>query len=174
MHVEIPSPEMLSLLASYVNEKTGAVFLPGMFQALTVVNDSGEFCAVVIVANYRQVDCEITCVSETPAAWRPHVCRAVFTYVFDTLGCARCTCITTKANRKARSFLTSLGFQLEGRLRKGIDGVKDALLYGMLRSECRFLADYQGVDDASNIQTGATGSDASGSYASEQRGITSH
>jgi RimJ/RimL family protein N-acetyltransferase len=72
-------------------------------------------------------------------AWRPHVCRAVFEYIFGQLGCIRCTAITRKNNSKAREFLEALNFQLEGRARKGYDGERDALIYGLLAEECRFF-----------------------------------
>lgn len=140
----LPAGKLSDKIAAYVEEKTGAHFDPGMFQAFMVVNDNKDFVAAVIISNFRKTDCEVTCVSESPAAWRPHVCQTIFSYIFEYLGCARCTCITTKGNKKSRSFLINLGFELEGRLRQGFDGCKDALVYGLLASECRFLAGYKG------------------------------
>ena len=138
----LPAGVHTDMVGAYVVEKIGGMALtPGMFTAMMVVNDEGDFVAGVVFSNFRGTDVEVSCASETPAAWRPHVCRAIFKYVFEQLGCVRCTSITVKGNRKARGFLESLGFQLEGNVRLGYDGMRDALIYGLLRSECRFLAD---------------------------------
>jgi hypothetical protein len=32
-----------------------------------------------------------------------------------------------------------LGFQQEGFMRKAVEGIRDAVLFGMLRHECRYL-----------------------------------
>lgn len=137
----VPAGDLTEMVGKYVCDKTGMSLDPGMYQAFMVVNDTDDFVAGVVISNFRQTDCEISCVSETGAAWRPHVCKAIFTYVFKQLGCVRCTSITTKSNTHARRFLEALGFQLEGKLRLGYGGGKDALIYGLLASECRFLAD---------------------------------
>lgn len=164
--IALPAGKFTEMVGKYVMEKTDATFTPGMYQAFMVVNDNQDFVAGVVISNFRKWDCDISCVSETPAAWRPHVCRAIFKYVFDQLGCVRCTSITSKANRKARSFLESLGFQLEGNARLGYDGRRDAMIYGLLRSECRFLTDDNGMTDGeeqSNTASSAgPGSDCGG------------
>lgn len=168
-----PASEFTELVAQYVGEKTGAVFTPGMYQALMVVNSNGEFCAGVVVSEYRTIDCQMSVAAETPAVWRPHVLRAVFNYVFNQLGCVRCTATTRKTNMKARAFLEGLGFKLEGNLRKGFDGVKDSLIYGLLAEECRFL---EGFDDGARggqrEQQGQSSATAEPEYAieAEQQG----
>lgn len=129
------------MVGRYMEEKTGINLESGMYQAYMVVNDNNDFVAGVVITNYRGIDCEISCAGETAMAWRPHVCRAVFDYIFNQLGCVRCTASTLKSNKRTRDFLEGLGFTLEGRLRLGYDGRKDALIYGLLASECRYLAD---------------------------------
>lgn len=163
-----PANEHTELVAQYVGEKTGAVFTPGMYQALMVVNSKGEFCAGVIVSEYRGIDCQMSVAAETPAVWRPHVLRAVFQYVFVQIGCVRCTATTRKTNMKARSFLEGLGFKLEGNLRKGFDGVKDSLIYGLLAEECRFLEGFSdGVGSEQREQQGQSRAADEPEYASE-------
>lgn len=137
----VPAGKFTEMVGEYLNEKVGIKLRPGSYSAMMVVNDDNDFVAGVVFSNFRDTDIEISTASETPLAWRPHVCRAVFKYIFDQLGCVRCTSITTKSNKKARSFLEALGFQLEGNARLGYDGKRDALIYGLLRSECRFIAD---------------------------------
>jgi len=51
-----------------------------------------------------------------------------------------------KKNLNARKFLESLGFELEGRLKHEYDGQHDAIVYGLLTKNCRFLADDSGEE----------------------------
>lgn len=142
----IPAGPHLELVAKYVAEKAQCDFQPGMYQAMAILDDKGDFCAGVVFHEYRGHDVQISCATETSAAWRPHVMRAVFTYAFKTLGCVRCTSFTTKRNKRCRDFLEGLGFQLEGRIRLGHDGIKDALIYGLLASECVYIQEVEPVE----------------------------
>jgi len=160
--IAVPAQGNTELVGRYVAEKCGIVFTPGMFQALAILDDNGTFVAGVVVSEWRGHDCQISCATESSAAWRPSVMRGVFDYIFNQLGCVRCTSITKKSNKRCRDFLTGLGFQLEGRIRLGYDGVKDALVYGLLASECRYIqGDINGtveaIADAAGAETGDTG-----------------
>lgn len=145
----IPAGDKSELVAAYLYEMTGAEFEPGLFVAFAILDDSDEFVGGVIVSNFRKTDCELSCAAETPLAWRHQVLQTIFDYTFTQLGCVRCTSITTKRNRRARAFLEGLGFQLEGNLRLGYDGRKDALIYGLLAAECRYIG---GLDDGEKEQ----------------------
>jgi hypothetical protein len=164
-----PAGKHTELVGAYLMEKIpGLQLAPGMFVAFMVVNDEKDFVAGVAFTNYRDsdgvpTDIEVSCASETPAAWRPEVCRAIFSYAFEQLKCVRCTSITVKGNKKARSFLEGLGFQLEGNVRLGYDGRRDALIYGLLRSECRFLAVDSERDDGEKERPEAPASAGPGS-----------
>src|SRR4249920_579341 len=135
----VPAAQNTELVGAYVAEKCGTEFAPGMYQALAILDDQGAFIAGVVVSEWRGHDCQISCATESSAAWRPNVLQGVFNYIFVQLGCVRCTSVTKKSNKRCRDFLTGLGFVLEGRLRMGYDGVKDALIYGFLASECRYI-----------------------------------
>lgn len=178
--IAAPAGQFTAMVGDYVMEKIpGLVLTPGMFQAFMIVNDNMDFVAGVVFTNFRSTDgvptdIEISCATETSAAWRPGVCRAIFKYVFETVGCVRCTSITVKGNRKARSFLEGFGFQLEGNIRLGYDGRRDALIYGLLRSECRFLADESETDHGEKERPSAPsgtgpGSDGGGPGKDEHR-----
>jgi hypothetical protein len=149
MRAEIATIEKLPLLCAYMLEKTGVEFDPRTVQGFAVMSDEGKFSAAVLVSNVRcigneAVDCEISCATETSVSWSPEVCTTVFTYVFAQLGCKRCTSITRKNNTKSRKFLEALNFQLEGCIRKGYDGQKDALVYGLLAEDCEFVRGLNG------------------------------
>jgi hypothetical protein len=144
MRAEIANPQTLPLVCAYMREKTDVVFDPAACQGFAVLADDGTFMAGVLVSEVRYmngtaIDCQISCATEASVAWSPEVCRAVFAYVFKQLGCVRCTSITKKSNTRARGFLEALNFKLEGTMRRGYDGAKDALIYGLLAEDCDFV-----------------------------------
>lgn len=63
---------------------------------------------------------------------------AVFQYVFGVLKCMRAEARTSAGNKKARALAEHLGFRKEGVLRLAWLGEEDALIFGMLRGECRW------------------------------------
>ncbi len=65
----------------------------------------------------------------------------MFGYPFRQLGCARITAITREDNVRTHRILTGTGFKQEGRARKAWDGEHDAIIFGILKEECRFLKD---------------------------------
>lgn len=145
----VPATQNLPLVCEYMRQKTGASLDPALSAGFAVLSDTGEFVGAVVISNLRHyngkaIDCEISCATDSRVAWRPGVCRAVFGYIFNQLGCVRCTSITRKNNTKARAFLEALNFQLEGNVRKAYDGYKDALIYGLLAEECQFLGGLNG------------------------------
>lgn len=149
MRAEVAQPQQLPLLCAYMSDKIGIEFEPNKVQGFAIMSDQNVFIAGVVVSNVRYsgdkaVDCEISCASESATAWRPEVCKAIFQYIFGQLGCVRCTSIVKKNNHKSRKFLEALNFQLEGNVRKGYDGQKDALLYGLLAEECQFYGGLNG------------------------------
>ena len=98
-----------------------------------------ELIAGCVYDNYRKHDIEMTFAASTPKWATPKTIGVFFSYPFVQLKVARVTAIAAKANKRARKMLERLGFQLEGVARRGMDGKKDACIYGMLASECKWL-----------------------------------
>lgn len=147
--IAVPAGDKLPMICEYMRVKTDVAFDPAQCQGFAVLNDTGEFVAGVLVSNVREhnglaVDCEMSCAAETAVAWHPDVLKAIFQYVFGQLGCVRVTAITKKGNTKSRQFLEHLNFQLEGNVRRGYDGQKDALIYGLLADECQHFGGLNG------------------------------
>jgi len=144
MRAVIASPDKVVLLCKYLQEKVDCAFEPESSQGFAIMSDDNVFVGGVLVSNVRYtgsraVDCEVSIAIENPLALKPEPMRAIFEYIFLELGCARCTAITRKANTKARGFLEAFKFLLEGNIRKGYDGERDALIYGLLAEDCPFL-----------------------------------
>lgn len=144
MIIAIPAADKTAMVGRYIMEKVpGLRLAEGSYSGLAFVNENKDFIGGAVLSNFRAGDfgndCEISCASESPMAFRPHVMRAVFGYVFGQLQCVRLTAITTKRNVRTRRFLEALGFRLEGCVRRAYDGKRDALIYGLLASDCRYL-----------------------------------
>jgi RimJ/RimL family protein N-acetyltransferase len=119
--------------------------LPGLalekFVALGVVRQN-RLVGGIVYHNFRGCDVEVVGAFEDPRWALPGSLRALFAYPFETLRCARITAIVARRNKRARRLCEGLGFRLEGVARKAIDGKQDAMIYGMLRAECRWLAPF--------------------------------
>lgn len=109
------------------------------FAALGVIRDC-EMAAGVVFHNYRPgVDIEISLAADNPSWAHPRTLRRLFAYPFYQLGVARLTCVIAADNARCRRFTEGLGWKLEGIHRKAFDGQQDAISYGMLPEDCRFL-----------------------------------
>lgn len=85
-------------------------------------------------------DVRVTVAAEPGTRWaRQQVLRYLFDYVFNQLGCARATFIIREGNERAERVSKKLGFRKEGVVRRGWDGKTNALIYGLLKTECRYL-----------------------------------
>ena len=92
-------------------------------------------------SNGRWVDVEMSAAFEPKCNWcNRATLRELFWYPFVTADCLRMTTITGRKNKAARKADVSMGFKLEGVARKAIDGHQDAMIYGMLRGECKWIA----------------------------------
>lgn len=127
-------PELLDFAARLIA-------LPGRFgphaRAIGKQRD-GAIIAVAVFDNFEPWGCEVSfAVSERH--WFCHdYARTVFAYPFLKLQYERLTCRTAVHNRPARILAHALGFKYEGRQRRA-DPDEDRLMFGMLRTECRWL-----------------------------------
>ena len=65
------------------------------------------------------------------------VLRAVFTALFSRV--VRVTAEIAPDNTRSLRGVVRMGFIFEGTKRCGLDGVRDAHVFGMLKSDCKFL-----------------------------------
>jgi RimJ/RimL family protein N-acetyltransferase len=121
----------------------------GSFKALGVVR-RGQLVGGVVYHHYRGFDIQIAAAFDAKGWALPGTLRALCAYPFVQLGVRRVTTITGKKNRRARRALTRLGFVLEGVAKRGLDGVEDAMIFGLLREHCKWLKD---KDHGKRIET---------------------
>jgi RimJ/RimL family protein N-acetyltransferase len=127
---------VIELVRSRIPEMQGRQF--AYPTALGVVR-RGQLVGGVVYHEYRGHDVQMSAAFDTRAWATEGTLRALWTYPFITMGCARATMIVARKNKRARKFLEHMGMTLEGVLRKGLDGVQDAFVYGLLREDCRWI-----------------------------------
>lgn len=104
------------------NVRTFGVEIDGVLRAGVVLQPRG----------YHEAACTIF-VQDRRAVTRA-VVRAFLRWAFAIR--PRLTFDIAKENRASRRFVEKLGARLEGRKRRAYDGVRDALVYGLLPDDC--------------------------------------
>ena len=100
----------------------------------------GRLLGGIVYYGYRGFDIQIAVAFDGKDWALPGTLRALCAYPFDELGCERITAVTSKKNKTARA-IAKAGFRSEGIVRRGLDGVRDGFIYGLLKHECKWLKD---------------------------------
>jgi RimJ/RimL family protein N-acetyltransferase len=79
----------------------------------------------------------ITSAIDNPKFMTRRLLHAIFATCFSRA--ARVTAMCRPENEKSIRAIRHLGFQYEGYCRLGLEGKWDALVFGMLRNECRWI-----------------------------------
>lgn len=95
---------------------------------------------VVVFDAFAPGSCCISVASDGTARWlsREFLIR-VFAYPFIQCSFRRLTALISEHNVASIRFCESCGFIREGTLRQGAPDGEDMHIYGLLRSDCRFL-----------------------------------
>jgi RimJ/RimL family protein N-acetyltransferase len=93
---------------------------------------------IVIYSNQRGRSIDVHMAGDTGWVTKGNL-RAIFSYAFKENDFRRVNAWIHRKNKKARKFAEGLGFVLEGVKRKGCGDGADAILYGMLAQECRWI-----------------------------------
>lgn len=106
--------------------------------ALGVVR-SGELVGGVVFTTFQGHDIHAHLAFDTPRWATPQTLRQLFSYPFGQLPCVRMTAPIGRKNKHTRRFAEWLGFELEGVMKRGLDGREDLMIYGMQREQCRWV-----------------------------------
>lgn len=113
-------------------------FEPRNYTALGVIRN-GALVAGVIYHNFRKTDLEVVIAASSPNWCFPATMRTLFAYPFGQLRVQRMTALVGRKNKPSRKLVLGLGFKEEGCCRKAFFNGEDAMIYGLLRNECKFL-----------------------------------
>lgn len=107
------------------------------YTAFGMLGPDGLLAGAMIFNNFNEGSAEVSIYA--PRAVSRGSLRAAASYLFETNGCNRVTARTRASSLRVRRFIEKVGFQKEGVLRAYYQDGEDAILYGLLRSECRWL-----------------------------------
>jgi RimJ/RimL family protein N-acetyltransferase len=99
----------------------------------------GRMIGGLVFHNYKGFMVEVTMATNDKRWCNRRVLRAGFQYAFEHLGVDRINMVCSKKNKLIRKLAKGLGFKQEGCHRKAFDGKVDAISYGLLKDECRWL-----------------------------------
>lgn len=110
---------------------------------VTVRGLGNEVIAGLAVEFKTPFDAHFSAAIDHPDAISRRLLRGIFRALFSRA--ARITALVDPINFEATDMVERLGFVYEGFLRRGLDGRRDALLYGMLPEDCNFLPGVRAV-----------------------------
>lgn len=125
-----------ALVADWAGQRLGMEFKD--FTAIGIAEE-GKLIAGVVYHGYRDENIEMNIVAETPRWISKGRLHALFFYPFGQLQCQRVTAITARKNKRTRKMLLGLGFALEGVMRCALPQRRDAMIYGLLNNECKWI-----------------------------------
>lgn len=102
-----------------------------------VKNDHRAVVAVMVFEFKTWFDAHLSMAFTDKPVLMPGLFALIWRTVFSRA--IRVTMLVDPANKKCERNIRKLGGQYEGFLRRGLDGRRDALVFGMLREECRYL-----------------------------------
>lgn len=102
-----------------------------------------EVVAGIALNEFRSMsngnDVRVVAAATSPGWCRRGVLSSIFRYAFHDLGCSRMTSLVREGNTRSLRFTLGLGFKKEGVVRRGWNGKTNAILLGMLKSECKWI-----------------------------------
>ncbi len=116
----------------------------GPFKAFGVYDTEAKKALCGVVYNWYRVmehgnDMRAIIFAEDPRWCLPGILRELFRYPFEIAGCERLTVVVREGNHRSMKLCLGLGFRKEGVMRRGYNGKTNAIILGMLKSECKWL-----------------------------------
>jgi len=103
-----------------------------------VVDENNNILGALVFSEFRGRDIQISVAADSHHWLTKKILRDIFAYPFKFLECARLTAYTSEKNLAFQDMLIRFGFSKEGVMRQAFNS-GDALLYGMLRNECKWI-----------------------------------
>jgi hypothetical protein len=103
-------------------------------------NDQGHIIGIFAIEFPVWFEGKITVLVLDPRCLSRRVLRSIFTAAFSQA--KRLTAEVEPDNKRALRQVQRLGFVYEGYHPLGLEGVRDTIIYGMLKEDCRFLPGY--------------------------------
>ena len=124
------------MVAAWMAAQVDADHIIPPYTAFAALSADGQIAGAVLFNALQEASVEVSLVA--PRRVSRSLLRAASRYAFETLGCHRVTARTRASNLPVRRFIEKAGFRQEGVLRSYYRDGDDAILFGMLKTECRW------------------------------------
>lgn len=101
--------------------------------------DNGNLVGAVVFTEFTGRDVHVHVASQDSGWCQRRYLKFIAEYAFVHCGVHRASAITNETNEKAEKFCRMWGFKEEGRLREYFEDGRDAIVWGILKHECRYL-----------------------------------
>ena len=108
----------------------------------------GVVMAGCVYENFRFPGIELSFATSSPHWATRQAIAHLLAYPFLQLGCTRITALVDVTNARSQKLAEGVGFIREGLVRQASPTGSDLILYGMLKSECRWL---EGLKDGQKL-----------------------
>lgn len=145
MRLTVNRPEAI---AEFVAEGMPHIAEAGGFRDYYVIgieDASGVLVGGIVASHVNSFDAHISARLTRANALTRRMLQSLFDLAFDEMKLSRLTMLIAPANRHARGVAEKLGFVEEGLMRRGYDGVRDAVIYGMTKDECQVMERENGI-----------------------------
>ena len=88
---------------------------------------------------FRGRDVQYHAACDDPSVLTRSRIRLLFRYPFEQLGVERISCVIAASNVRSRKVVEGLGWTQEGAIRQFYADDEDGILFGILKSECRWI-----------------------------------
>jgi hypothetical protein len=134
-------PEAVAMLTALTGIDYGHTdFTAPRWFCVTARRWNGDLQGVLACEFKTWFDVHFSCAIADPRCLSKKLLNVIFKSLFSRA--VRITALVDPGNERAIDQMRRMGFVYEGFLRMGVEGTRDALLFGMLRDDCRFLAGY--------------------------------
>jgi hypothetical protein len=123
-------------VAAWAAGRMGQAVIPP-FYAVGVMDNRGEPIGALIWSELTGANIELTIYG--PRAFPRGVIIASFAYAFNALGVSRITVRCQADKPKLIRLIEKMGWRREGTLRRFYGPELDAVIFGMVREDCRWL-----------------------------------
>jgi RimJ/RimL family protein N-acetyltransferase len=123
------------LVAGWMAAQTGQSITPP-YTSFAMISPDGQISGAVLFNDLQEASVEVSIVA--PRAVSRALLRLAAQHAFGELQCNRVTARTRASSLTVRRFIEKAGFRQEGVLRSYYQDGDDAILFGMLKSECRW------------------------------------
>ena len=104
-----------------------------LFQCIGFSRENQLVC-VVVVTHATRDNVFVSFAATTPRWASKQNIAAWGNWLFSQMGLKRASATIKKSNKRSRKFVEGIGFRVEGKLRKFVDG-EDMIVYGLLKEE---------------------------------------